>query len=208
MTREMRLQASDGGRTAGRGRRWRGQADREGLGGEGVTGGSQGLHAGGWWRASLAPARCVPILYKLRPPPRTGGWGPSPCTVSLGRLHQQPHRVPQPPLVPASSVKKPPGTGPCEGAGRKENLLRGRGGGGWRSGGSQEPAARRRGRDCGGHGGVAGRRCREGEAGAVRREAASGGGAVAWGRRRGSDGKYGRETLMPSMADLLLILSI
>ena len=29
--------------------------------------------------------------------------------------------------------------------------------------------------------GVAGRRCREGEAGAVRREAASGGGAVAWG---------------------------
>ena len=115
MTREMRLQASDGGRTAGRGRRWRGQADREGLGGEGVTGGSQGLHAGGWWRASLAPARCVPILYKLRPPPRTGGWGPSPCTVSLGRLHQQPHRVPQPPLVPASSVKKPPGTGPAKG---------------------------------------------------------------------------------------------
>ena len=190
MTREMRLQASDGGRTPGRGRRWRGQADREGLGGEGVTGGSQGLHAGGWWRASLAPARCVPILYKLRPPPRTGGWGPSPCTVSLGRLHQQPHRVPQPPLVPASSVKKPPGTGPCEGAGRKENLLRGRGSEGWRWGDRKNLQ----------HvveAGVEGRRCREGEAGAARREAASGGGAVAWGRRRGSDGKYGRETLMP-----------
>ena len=47
--------------------------------------------------------------------------------------------------------------------------------------------------------GFAGRRCREGEAGAVRREAASGGGAVAWGRRRGSDGKYGRETLILSV---------
>ena len=207
MTREMRLQASDGGRTAGRGRRWRGQADREGLGGEGVTGGSQGLHAGGWWRASLAPARCVPILYKLRPPPRTGGWGPSPCTVSLGRLHQQPHRVPQPPLVPASSVKKPPGTGPAKGLAerRTSSEVEATEDG---AGGSQEPAARRRGRDCGGHGGVAGRRCREGEAGAARREAASGGGTVAWGRRRGSDGKYGRQTLMLPMADLLLILSI
>ena len=56
----------------------------------------------------------LPILYKLRPPPGTGGWGPSPCIVSLGRLHQRPHRVPQPPLVPASSVKTPPGTDPSD----------------------------------------------------------------------------------------------
>jgi len=115
--------------------------------------------------------------------------------------------VPQPPLVPASSVKKPPGTGPAKGLAerRTSSEVEATEDG---AGGSQEPAARRRGRDCGGHGGVAGRRCREGEAGAVRGEATSGGGAVGWGRRRGSDGKYGRETLMPPMADLLLILSI
>jgi len=80
---------------------------------------------------------------------------------------------PAPAAAPrASSVKTLPGTRPCKGAGREGERPQRQG--------RLEPAARRRGWGSGGHGGVAGRWCREGQVGAARREAASGGGAVAW----------------------------